>query len=126
MLHTFLQDTPNVHLHYEISDELADAQGYSEIELCCHACGLGLKVLFNLPPDKDPVYEEIGDNGIPQLRKIRDEFETKHKECQAADPPLLSSVGLRGVDQFRYLCPPYRKNVETLDVRTDKPEDRLI
>ncbi len=127
---TFLIDTPHVHIHYLIDDELADIQGYAETELCCHACGKYIRVLYNLPKEGDPIYEEIKDNGLPQLALIRDDFEAKHKNCVPAmkKVPLIGFVVGEGTNQFKFLCPSWRKYgypEEKIDLRTNKQQHEM-
>ncbi len=124
---TFLVDTPNVHLHYLATDEEAVTQGYSHVELVCHACGKYIEVFHKLPP-KEVTDKLANDEGLPELVKIRDDFEKKHKNCVPSlnKPPLIGEImpQLRGNNQFKSLCPPWRKfnhPEETIDLTKKNP-----
>ncbi len=121
---TFLTNTPNVHFHYLSSDDLADIQGYSHVELVCHACGKYIEVLHKLAKKDDPVWEKIGEKGTPRGRQIRDNFEKQHKNCVPAMDvvPLIGSAVGKGNDQFKTLCPSWRKFTvpeEIFDLRNE-------
>ncbi len=121
---TFLIDTPNIHIHMLTTDELADTQGYSDVELVCHACGRYIKILHKLPLKGDPVLGKIGDDGVPRINKIRDDFEKQHKTCVPAMDvvPLIGFAVEKGNAQFKTLCPPWRKfghPEETFDLRNE-------
>ena len=121
---------PQCHIHYLIDDELADIQGYSEIEIVCHACGLYDVVLFNLPAKDDPIWDTVdASNGLPILAKVREEFIEKHKNCKPGVKHLLSELLGNGNEQFKFLCPDWRKfghPESTIDLRTNKPETMHI
>lgn len=122
---TFLKDAPQIHLHFMTDDELADSQGYAVTEICCHACGFSKIILFNLPKVGEETY---GSDGDPALVKIQDEFKSQHLNCKPEPLPQFMEILDSGNDRFKMLCPPFRlsKNPERIDIRHDKPEDRMI
>jgi len=43
----YLEDAPQVHLHFLTGPEEYRDLGYGRVELCCHGCGAGLLVYYN-------------------------------------------------------------------------------
>ena len=122
---TYQKDMPQVHLHFRSDDELADVQGYAETEICCHACGYSEIILYNLPPKGEEGY---GFDGDPKITSVLDRFKRDHAACIPPNLPTIFAIFGRGNDRFVALCPEFRKSdkPEIIDLRYDKPEDRLI
>lgn len=93
---TYEATAPQIHLHYRTSDDLAERQGYGEVELCCHGCGTGVVLRYGFPGTVD----HEGKNMI--LEAVRAFFREEHRTC---------------VDRTGgTLCPPYRRLIGFLDL----------
>jgi hypothetical protein len=91
----YLTETPQVHLHYLMTDAEADAAGWSRVEMCCHGCGAAVVLTFAWPQRKDA------------LRPERDRFQDAHRAC----PDLSGGV----------LCPLDRTSMVHVDLRRPAP-----
>jgi hypothetical protein len=91
----YLEDAPQVHLHFLTGPEEYRDLGYGRVELCCHGCGAGLLVYYN---------ESADGPGHASHLKLTDEFASKHTGCKN-----------RG---FEKRCPPYRSSMSLADLRT--------
>ncbi len=85
-----MEDLPNVHMHYLISDAEMDRIGYTIMEVVCHHCQTGTKIFHGGRPPKGDVPE----NPDPAMLKILNDFKDAH------------SHDLGGIEeQWRSLCP---------------------
>lgn len=91
----YLDDAPQVHLHFLTGPDEYREQGYGRVELCCHGCGAGLLVLYNHSADAAGRFHHV---------QITDTFAEQHGRC-----PNRS---------FEHECPPYRSSMSVVDLRT--------
>lgn len=85
----YIEEAPNVHLHYLIGDDDADEAG-AEVEMVCHHCNVGVIFKFDLPERR----EDIPEGGHPTALEERGKFVKAHTH------PL---GGLE--NQWKLLCP---------------------
>lgn len=103
----FLEKTPNVHLHYILSDAEMDRVGHGIIEIVCHHCQTGTKVIYDVVAED----EEIPSGGKPEARAVRDDFEAAHQHH------------LGGLEkQWTSLCPVGHAITKVADLRS-KPDE---
>lgn len=104
---------PWIHLHYMTDDETSDAEGYSQIELCCHACATSLWLTLDWPL-------------APGAAKpVRDRFVSEHNGCEHKAKALKDPLGMfEAMGGFREamkgLCPVERKLVFSVSYRGKK------
>ena len=100
---------PNVHTHFLEDDDTADERGYAEAEICCHACGVYIRIKYTLlPKDSEELEKVKQENGMPVLNTIRDKFLDKHRNCIDA-VKHFGNLLQKGNNHYKYLCPPWRK-----------------
>lgn len=91
----YLEDAPQVHLHFLTGpDEYRDL-GYGRVELCCHGCGAAVLVLFNLSAEGE---------GRASHQQVSDAFAKVHAGCANR--------------HFERACPAYRSSMKVADLRT--------
>jgi hypothetical protein len=86
-----------IHVHHKVPDYVASAtaakkgDGLCAVEMCCHACGAAMYVIFLMP---------LG-SAVPKryddVHGARDRFIKKHRKCSADK-----------TKDFRQFCPSHR------------------
>lgn len=87
----YLEDAPQVHLHYLTDDDEFNSSGYGQMEMCCHGCGASLLILYT-----DHLSRR-------QQLAIRNGFEHRHRRCPNR--------------KYEEYCSNYRSRFDMLDVR---------
>jgi hypothetical protein len=87
----YLEDTPQVHIHYLTEDEEVERDGFGKIEFVCHGCGAAMLLVY--------------DANISRRSSlaIRNRFRADHMKC-----PDLG---------YEKICPDYRRTSKVVDVR---------
>ena len=91
----YLEDAPQVHLHFLTGPSEYREFGYGRVELCCHGCGAALLVYYN---------DSADGAGRASHLKLCDDFAEVHLACPN-----------RG---FQEQCPSYRSSMAVTDLRT--------
>lgn len=104
--HTKYEETcPWIHFHYAKDDQAAERDGFTEIELCCHGCGVSLWVTLPFP-GTDEIME--------QTKEIRAAFKGNHEPHNAiyveGEMGFVTEMTkqLEG-HPLTYLCPDFRR-----------------
>jgi hypothetical protein len=98
-----LEATPHVHIHYLVPPQEQMDRGTSTIEMCCHGCGVGQLVHYDVPRD-DIV---LPMDAIPELSDFRDDFQKIHSSCPITpvtddcprDRTIMTTMDLREVPE---------------------------
>lgn len=118
---TYEESAPWVHFHYGKTDAEGLRDGETEIELCCHGCGVALWVTMPFPCSK-----ALSD----RAKMLRAEFNANHLTHNAIyveDEVCTSIVGNIGAalkeHPLCFLCPSFRKQIFHVDLRTFIPSE---
>lgn len=93
----YLEEVPQVHLHFLTDTDEYEEVGFGKAELCCHGCGASLLITYN----------EASGDGARHL-KVRDAFTVKHRRCPNK--------------RYEEHCPNYRSSFSTVDLRSKAKE----
>lgn len=96
----YIEDYPQVHLHFLTDDGEFDQTGHGKVELVCHGCGASQLVSYDYSKTKR------------RMLAIRNVFAGKHKQCLN-----------RGYERC---CPSYRRTFDHLDIRRTATVHRKI
>lgn len=88
----YLEEVPQVHLHFLTDEEEYSRLRYGKVEIVCHGCGESILVYYN---------EETGHTS--KHLKVRDSFSAKHQKCPNK--------------KFEEHCPNYRASFKVVDLR---------
>jgi len=88
----FIEDIPQVHLHFLTEEEEYSELGYGKVEVVCHGCGDSILIYYNEGSGYDSKH-----------LKVRDSFAAKHQHCPNK--------------QFEEHCPDYRSGFKVIDLR---------
>lgn len=89
----FIEDIPQVHLHFLTESDEYEELKYGKVEIVCHGCGEAVLVY----------YDEASSNGNRHL-KVRDSFAAKHQRCPSR--------------VYEEHCPNYRSKIQVVDLRS--------
>lgn len=112
--HTTYEETcPWIHFHYAKNDDEAERDGSTEVELCCHGCGVSLWVTLPFPAP---------DAIVEQTTGIRADFKRNHEahnaiyvEGEMGFVTELTKV-LKG-HPLTFLCPDFRRQSYSITLR---------
>lgn len=111
---TFEEGCPWIHFHYVKSDADGERDGETDVELCCHGCGVALWVTMPFPaPEAVSV----------QAQALRAEFKLNHEEHNTifieGDAPfqLFKLTHLLRDHPLTFLCPDFRKQLFSVTLR---------
>jgi hypothetical protein len=96
----YMEDCPQVHLHFLTDDNEFDLTGNGKVELVCHGCGASQLVSYDRSKSKR------------RMLAIRNVFAGKHKQCLN-----------RGYEKC---CPSYRSTFDHLDIRRTATVQRKL
>lgn len=102
---TFEESAPWIHFHYQKTDDEAEALGSTEVELCCHGCGVALWVTMPFPPS-----EAL----IEKAKALREQFRLDHvsHDTVYGDQGIAEALGQSlGRHPMSMLCPISRKQL---------------
>lgn len=109
---TFDTRCPWIHFHYQTDDEESDRLGYTEAELCCHACETALWLTADWPLEPGAA------------RPVRERFVEDHADCWRKYKPkseveaaLMKALESQGNHPMESICPQRRKLMFSLDLR---------
>ena len=88
----YIEESPQVHVHFLTDATEYKLLGYGKVELVCHGCGECMLVYYNT---------ETGNTS--KHRKLRNSFARKHEKCPN--------------QEFESHCPNYRANFSFVDLR---------
>lgn len=98
----FLIDAPQVHIHYFNTDEEMLEQGFAVTELVCHGCSTATRITYAAMPPA----AEIPADGLPELRAMRDAFQSEHQHHWMIGGEVL--------------CQPLYAVTRTVDLRSEQ------
>jgi hypothetical protein len=108
---TYEEWCPWVHFHYVKSDAEGERDGETDVELCCHGCGVALWVTMPCPSS-----EAVS----AQAQALRAEFKRSHGEHNSifidGDVPFQLTQLLRE-HPLTFLCPDFRKQLFSVTLR---------
>lgn len=96
---TYLAAQPWIVLGYPMSDQEADANGgRSLINLECCICGTQEEHSYMLPPDNDPVWDNLKGRGLIESEVILKHFQLEHLHPDKQTSPMFQwAMPLRNV-----------------------------
>lgn len=107
-LAVFVDNKPHIHLHCFTSDKEVESGLDGVSELCCHACGDSLYLIYS-----QEVIAKYPD-GVPIMGDMKNTFVGQHQRC--ADLPVDIGGTLVQCEEFKDICPTYRRNTKTVDI----------
>lgn len=80
MFESILQmvDRPHIHVHYLDTNEQCAKNGYMDLEVCCHGCGVGLmlRVSFDIV-----MLSRLKNEPDVHVTEMKEEFAERHRMC---------------------------------------------
>lgn len=112
---TFEREAPWIHFHYAKTDSESERDGESEVELCCHGCGVALWVTLPVP---------FSDHLREKAERLRARFNRDHLDHDTiyvedgVQGELAGKLGLQlEAHPLTFLCPDFRKQLYHIDLR---------
>lgn len=112
--HTTYEETcPWIHFHYAKNNEDAQRDGHTEVELCCHGCGVALWAVIPFP-----VTVELSE----KAQSLRAEFKKNHEAHNAiyvdGEMGFVTELTktLKG-HPLTFLCPDFRRQSYAITLR---------
>ena len=84
-MRTYLTTSPWITINYRKDDDQADKDGFAEVYFECFVCSEEKYLEFKLPGLEE--LEKYGEDGHPEHRKMRDDFEKDHQHPEIITKP---------------------------------------
>ena len=110
----FSPETPHIHQHRFIWGEEAREVGFFMVEMCCHACGEAVSILWDFKieiPDGETTLHPW-----PEVSRAQRSFVWRHCRCATQ----------KWAQRFKACCPDARTNTATLDFRGRKAVEKEL